>query len=62
MFDRILEKVEAVQSELKELIVQSEEDAEGPHCRADRLLCELLEELGYVEIVELYEDVRKWYA
>lgn len=31
------------------------------HDYADALLCDLLEELGYVELVEAYRKVPKWY-
>lgn len=44
-----------------ELLIECE-DSEYAHSRADELLCELLEDLGYGKIVELYSDVEKWYA
>ena len=37
-------------------------DPEYAHSRADELLCELLDSLGYGKIVELYSYVDKWYA
>lgn len=37
-------------------------DTEVAHSKADGLLCELLKELGYEKVVELYGDVSKWYA
>lgn len=37
-------------------------DAEADHSRADDLLCELLAELGYQEVVEAWRKVDKWYA
>lgn len=37
-------------------------DAEGPHAEADGILCELLRALGYGEVVDVWEDVNKWYA
>ena len=37
-------------------------DCEAAHFNADELLCELLEELGYGEVVEVYHEVCKWYA
>lgn len=32
------------------------------HEDADILLCELLEELGYTELVEAYRNFPKWYS
>lgn len=37
-------------------------DTEVAHKYADSLLCEILEELGYEDIVEEYEKIDKWYA
>ena len=37
-------------------------DAEGNHSLADELLCGLLIELGFDEVVELYNALEKWYA
>ena len=53
----ILEKkyVEALQ-------VVSKLDTEAAHTEADRLLKELLVELGYKKVVEVYMQVPKWYA
>lgn len=34
---------------------------ESDHDEADYLLCELLEELGFTEIVEVYRKLPKWY-
>ena len=38
------------------------EDAEDAHQVADKLLCELLDELGLTEIVAKYKSLEKWYA
>lgn len=35
---------------------------EGDHDVADFILCELLKELGYTELVEIYKKVPKWYS
>lgn len=35
--------------------------SELEHDEADYLLCALLEELGYTELVEAYRKVPKWY-
>lgn len=37
-------------------------DVESAHASADRILCELLIELGYGNVVEAWEEVPKWYA
>ena len=37
-------------------------DIENNHIEADNLLCRLLEELGFVEIVEEYIKLPKWYS
>jgi len=31
------------------------------HFKADEILMDLLKELGYIELVEKYESVDKWY-
>ncbi len=35
---------------------------EDNHRAADRLMCEILTELGYGEGVKVFEDMKKWYA
>lgn len=35
---------------------------ESDHEDADYILCELLEELGYKELVAAYREVPKWYS
>lgn len=37
-------------------------DTEEAHWDADRLLCEILRELGYGEVVDEYDKIHKWYA
>lgn len=37
-------------------------EPEHAHSKADKLLCELLTDLGYGNIVNAYEKVEKWYA
>jgi hypothetical protein len=37
-------------------------DTECAHGNADDILCELLEKLGYNEVVDKYNEVSKWYA
>jgi hypothetical protein len=38
------------------------DDPESAHYNADRLLCELLEKIGYTELVKRYKSVPKWYS
>ena len=37
-------------------------DTESSHIVADHLLCELLVKLGYVEVVDRFKALKKWYA
>jgi len=37
-------------------------DTEDYHIAADKLLCELLIELGYKEVVDEFNKLGKWYA
>lgn len=37
-------------------------DQEDTHIMADKLMCELLRELGYGEGVGIFEKIPKWYA
>jgi hypothetical protein len=34
---------------------------EDDHLNADKILCDLLRRLGYEEVVDLWEQVEKWY-
>ena len=38
------------------------DDTEGAHVIADILLCELLKELGYEEVINIYDKIKKWYG
>ena len=40
----------------------NDNDAERAHVNSDNILCELLEKLGYKDVVEKYNEVSKWYA
>ena len=46
--------------ELKKLVDDS--DWEVAHVKADGVLVSLLEDLGYTEVVEIYDEIGKWYA
>jgi len=54
------EKIEIYKQKLKECI--SNHDYEIAHYDADNILCDLLKDLGYKEIVDLWNEVGKWYA
>lgn len=38
------------------------EDCEAAHHIADDILCDVLIELGYENLVDLFHEVPKWYA
>ena len=40
----------------------NEYDKEESHIKADYILCKLLKELGYTELVNTYNNVPKWYS
>ena len=49
----------------KKLIKEAQESQNSPeedHIIADEYLCELLESLGYGEVVEEWRKVHKWYS
>lgn len=41
---------------------KKDKDIEGAHSDADEILCELLRDLGYVDVVIEWEQVPRWYA
>ena len=47
---------------MKEIEITEGGDPEVAHGMADDLLCELLDELGYGEGVEIYTNLKKWYV
>ena len=51
-----------VRKEMREMADRTFDDKEESHVRADGLLCELLIELGYSDIVADFERIGKWYA
>lgn len=48
--------------EVKQKYEVEADDTEVAHCLADEVLCDLLESLGYVELVEEFNNLEKWYA
>jgi hypothetical protein len=49
---------------MQALIVEEENDSdtEETHYKADKLMCDILEELGYGDGVALFNKLHKWYA
>lgn len=56
-----MNKQEAIQ-ELEEIADEFAGDPEAAHMNADQTLCDLLDSLGYGEVVEAWRRVDKWYA
>lgn len=54
------EIIQDVISKLKAL--QSNSDIEAAHNQADKILCDLLNSLGYDDVVKEFENLEKWYA
>ena len=43
-------------------LLAHEPDTEKAHVRADDVLCDVLEALGYIDLVKAYSKVEKWHA
>lgn len=43
-------------------LAKEDPDQESAHVHADAILCALLVDLGYQEVVDEFKDVPKWYA
>lgn len=41
---------------------QAEDDPFKNHEKADKVLCDLLKEIGYDDVVKEYRKIRKYYA
>lgn len=52
---------EDIKNEMLNLMCKDDYDPEPDHMKADELLCTLLKKLGYNEIVDIYQNVEKWY-
>lgn len=48
--------------DLKDIAEKLHNDTETAHAYSDDVLCKLLQSLGYNEVVDLYNDIDKWYA
>ena len=55
-----MKKYQMIKHKLKELLKC--EDTEIAHIQADLLLCELLEILGYEDVVEEYSKIKKSFS
>lgn len=56
---------ELAKKELQDIVNRQEignSDIEADHSDADDILCSLLSYLGYDDIVNVYQEVGKWYA
>jgi hypothetical protein len=60
MTEKQKEFSDKIKAELEQLA--SLDDQETAHVNADNLLCQLLEHLGFKEVVEAYEKIDKWYT
>ena len=47
---------------LQALRIDSHDDPESAHAKADKVLCDLLDSLGHSEVVIEWEQVARWYA
>lgn len=54
------ERAERAVAALKQL--QGQGDPESSHSMADKVLCDLLLELNFDDVVEEWQKVDKWYA
>ena len=44
------------------IVEQCSNDHEMAHFNADDILCELLDRIGYTDVVENFRKIRKWYS
>jgi hypothetical protein len=58
----MMKKDERIKQYIKTLNNISIDDIEALHSNADSLLCDLLREIGYGEVVDVYENIDFWYA
>ena len=42
--------------------IAKDPDTEAAHAEADKLLCEMLKQLGYGAGVKVFEDMDRWYG
>lgn len=49
-------------SRLKELVNKEHPDEEEDHSEADVILCDMLNALGYKDLTDAWDDIKKWYS
>lgn len=49
-------------SRMKLIAVSERNDPEMFHIKADDLLCEILTDLGYGDVVAIFNDMERWYS
>ena len=49
-------------SRLKELVNKEYPDEEEDHGEADMILCDMLNALGYKDLTDAWDDIKKWYS
>lgn len=47
---------------LKELVNKEYPDEEEDHSEGDRILCDMLNALGYKDLTNAWDDIEKWYS
>lgn len=47
---------------LEELVNKKYPDEEGDHAEADGILCDMLNALGYKDLTDAWDDIKKWYS
>ena len=47
---------------LKELVNKEYPDEEEDHSEADMILCDMLNALGYNDLTDAWDDIKKWYS
>jgi len=66
-YEKVKEYIELLKEndyteKMKEIKTENLGDEEAAHSYADILLCELIERIGFNEVVKVYESIEKWYA
>ena len=59
---KALEKQAIINLEKLRCAVAKSHDVEGAHIEADEVLCDLLKQVGFTKVVEVYNKLEKWYA
>lgn len=62
MIDEKLNEVAIMQMKKAAEYDTFENNVEKAHFHADSILCQVLQELGYKELVKIYLDIDKWYS